>query len=380
MARRFTEEELNNIISDYKNGMTPKEMSEKYDRNSGTIIGKLKSIGVYKNTKHRFTDDDIKTLSKYYPKGDFDSIFKEIPDTTMSSIIGTCNRLGISADYYNEKKWTNEDLAVVEKCYYSNTLDEIREMICDRHSNDAIQTKALKYFGYSKDRSWTDEELDILYRYYPIESVDEVCLRLSKRTRQAIVRQANNLNIQSKFYLDTYWSDEEEKFLIDNWKSMSDKEIAKSLGRELHAIVDKRSMLKLARISDRNGKSYADLQAYIRGNLRVWKNESMRNCDYMCVLTGSKNFQIHHLYSFNTMFNEALEELDITLKDNFSDYTDDELSLMLNCMITKHNEYPLGVCIRTDLHKLFHHIYVKITTPDMWGRFVERYNNGEFKS
>lgn len=76
MARRFTEEELNNIISDYKNGMTAKEMSEKYDRNSGAIIGKLKSIGVYKNTKHRFTDDDIKTLRKYYPKGDFDSIFK----------------------------------------------------------------------------------------------------------------------------------------------------------------------------------------------------------------------------------------------------------------------------------------------------------------
>lgn len=147
---------------------------------------------------------------------------------------------------------------------------------------------------------------------------------------------------------------------------MSDKEIAKSLGKESHAIVDKRSMLKLARINDRNGKSYADLQAYIRGNLRAWKNESMRNCDYMRVLTGSKNFQIHHLYSFNAMFNEALEELDITLKDNFSDYTDDELSLMLNCVITKHNEHPLGVCIRIDLHKLFHHIYGKITTPDMW--------------
>lgn len=103
MARRFTEEELSSVISDYNNGMTPKELAEKYNRNSGTIIGKLKSIGVYKNTKHRFTDDDIEILRRYYPKGDFDSIFKEIPDTTMSSIVGTCNRLGISADYYNKK-------------------------------------------------------------------------------------------------------------------------------------------------------------------------------------------------------------------------------------------------------------------------------------
>lgn len=38
MARRFTEKELNDIVYDYNNGMTPKEMSEKYNRNSGTII------------------------------------------------------------------------------------------------------------------------------------------------------------------------------------------------------------------------------------------------------------------------------------------------------------------------------------------------------
>lgn len=338
----------------------------------------MKSIGVYKNTKHRFTDKDIEILREYYPKGNFDKIFKEIPGTTMSSIVGTCSRLGISADYYNDKKWTDEDLYIVKEYYYSNTLDEIREMICNRHSNNAIQTKALKYFGYSKDRTWTDDELDILYTYYPIESVDDVCARIPRRTRQAIIRQANNLDVQSKFYLDTYWSSEDEEFLISNWKSMSDIELAEYLGKERHAIVDKRSLLKLARINDRDGKSYENLQAYIRGNLRKWKNESMRSCDYKCVLTGSKNFQIHHLYSFNTIFNETLEELNMVLKDNFEDYSDDELSAVLDCIVRKHAEHPLGVCVRTDLHKLFHHIYGKITTSDMWDRFVERYNDGEF--
>ena len=41
MIRKFTDKELNNIIDDYKNGMCPKDLSIKYNRNSGTIIGKL---------------------------------------------------------------------------------------------------------------------------------------------------------------------------------------------------------------------------------------------------------------------------------------------------------------------------------------------------
>ena len=48
---RFTEEEVKSIVDDYNCGMTPKELGEKYNRNSSSIIGKLKSIGVFKPTK-----------------------------------------------------------------------------------------------------------------------------------------------------------------------------------------------------------------------------------------------------------------------------------------------------------------------------------------
>lgn len=377
---RFTEEEIENLVSDYNDGMTPKELSIKYDRNSGTIIGKLKSLGVYKPTKHRFTKDEIEFIREHYPKGELDVIYERIPSLTKSNLITLCHNHGISADYYNDKKWTDEDLAIVEKCYYTHTLDEIRDMVGNRHTSNAIQTKALRCFGYSKDRTWYDDEIEILKTYYPIESVDDVCSRLPKRTRQAIIRKANNLGIQNKFYTDTYWSEDEEKFLVDNWKNMSDKELAEYFGRDVHAVVDKRSLLGLARIQNRDGKSYADLQAYIRGNLRAWKRESMASCDYKCVLTGSSDFQIHHLYSFSNIFDEVIEENGISLKDNFSEYTDEELTFILDKFIMKHNEYPLGVCVRKDLHSLFHSVYGKITTKDMWDRFVDRYNNNEFNS
>lgn len=63
-AKNFSKEELDNIISDYKNGIKPFELAGKYNRSSGVIIGKLKSIGVYVNSNYRFTNDDIEFLKK----------------------------------------------------------------------------------------------------------------------------------------------------------------------------------------------------------------------------------------------------------------------------------------------------------------------------
>lgn len=164
---KFTEEEVKNVIADYQNGMTPKELSVKYNRNSGTIIGKLKSLGIYKPTKHRFTKDEIEFIREHYPKGELDVVLERIPSLTKSRLATLCHRHGISADYYNDTKWSESDLKIVEKYYYTHTLDEIREMIDDRHTNDAIQTKALRRFGHSKDRAWSDDEIDILKTYYP---------------------------------------------------------------------------------------------------------------------------------------------------------------------------------------------------------------------
>lgn len=376
---KFTKEELDNIISDYNNGMCPKDLSEKYNKNSGTIIGKLQDLGIYKNTKHKYTKDDIEFLKEYYPKGDFDSIFKRFPNATIQSIQVVCSKYKISADYFNDKKWTKEELDILEKYYYEKSLEELIRIMNNRHTGDAIQTKALKYFGYSKDRSWSEEEFNILKTYYPIESVDEVCKRLPKRTRMAIIRKANNLGIKSFLYNNTYWSDEETQFLIDNWESMSDNELAEKLNVEKRTISERRWRLGLSRIKRGNEASYEDIKKFIRGNIGIWKKESMKQCDYKCVLTENSDFHIHHLYSFSLIFEEVLEENSFELKDNFCDYTEQELSFILQKFIDKQNEYPLGVCVDKEIHSLFHSLYGRITTPDMWYRFVEDFKNGNIR-
>ena len=46
--------------------------------------------------------------------------------------------------------------------------------------------------------------------------------------------------------------------------------------------------------------------------------------------------------------------------------------------IEKQNEYPLGVCIRKDIHSLFHKEYGKSVIPEMWYRFEKDYKEGKY--
>ena len=78
IARKYTQEELDSIIEDYNDGdgLTPKELGDKYNRNPSSIIHKLQDIGIYKNSNHRFTKEDIEFLREHYPNDEWDIIMK----------------------------------------------------------------------------------------------------------------------------------------------------------------------------------------------------------------------------------------------------------------------------------------------------------------
>lgn len=372
---RFSEEELNDLIIDYKNGMTPKALSEKYKRSAGAIIVKLQSLGVFTPTKYRFTQEDIEYLKEHYPVDDIDDIIKHFPKSTKQSIVSICSKYNIKA----KSSWTESDLDILKEYYYVKSLDEIYDMINGRHSKDAIQTKAFRYFGYSKDRSWTDDEIIIIKKYYSIEPIEDVMKRLPSRTRNSIISKSTLLGLTSYHNLNTKWTKEESDFLLNNWENCSDKQIGEFLNKNRRSVKTRRQRLGLLRsIKHYNEATYENLNKYLRGNVGTWKSDSMKNCSYQCVLTGSKMFVVHHLYSFSSIVNEVLNENDFELKDSFSDYTEDELIFIQNKFLEKHNSYPLGVCVRDDLHKLFHSEYGTVVTPDMWNDFVDNYKKGKY--
>lgn len=353
--------------------MIPKDLAEKYQRNSGTIIGKLQDIGIYKNTRYRFTKEDIEFLREHYPLGHMDLILERFPKASKQTIFTVCSKHKIRSKYYYDTKWTQGELDIIRKYYFEKSPEELSEMMNSRHSCDAITTKASKYFGYSKDRSWSDEEKAILRKYYSTEPIERVIKRLPKRTYESIVAYANLLGVKSYHTLNTYWNKADKQFILNNWQIMSDKEMACILGKEVRSVSEKRWNMGLLHFHHYNQATYENLMKYIRGNIGSWKTDSMKICNYRCVLTGSKDFEIHHIYSFSSIFAETIEENNIDLKDNFCDYTADELSFIVGKFIEKQNKYPLGVCVRKDIHAQFHKEYGKIATPEMWYEFETKY-------
>lgn len=377
MARQFTKEELSMIIEDYKSGMKPFEMAQKYSRKSASIINKLKSLGIYENSNYRFTDDDVEFLRKEYPIGNWNAIKQRFPNMSRNSIVNKAYKLGIKADYYF---WLENDLSYLKENYFKYTIDELEKHFNGRYSKDAIQTQAYKCFGYSTDDDWNDEENALLEKYYPTIPIDEVCEMIPTRSKNAIISHARILNLYSFFYNSTYWNEELDKILVDNWEHMSDEELSVIIGKPKLSIMERRHRLHLMRVH-KDSLKYSDISKYLRGQLQDWKNKSMESCNYECVLTSSKDFQIHHLYSFSQIVSDFFSNNpDFEIK-KFTDYTQEELNKITCAFIAEHDKHPLGVCVRKDLHDLFHNMYGRsMNTPEQWAKFVEHYRNSSLKN
>lgn len=126
--------------------------------------------------------------------------------------------------------------------------------------------------------------------------------------------------------------------------------------------------------------SLTTLNRYFRSVLDKWRENSKRDCNFMCILSGAKNYQVHHLYSYNSIIKDCLSELNLEIVSDIEFYKDTELFSLKQMILDKHNQL-LGVCISENLHTLFHQLYGKIdNTPEQFEEFKIRYKVGEFNS
>lgn len=376
-ARKFLKDELENIIKDYQNGMKPCELSKKYNRRSGTLIGKLKDIGIYKDTTYRFTKEDIDFLKKHYSIGDWKSINKRFPNHTKQSIYKKMSSLNI---YISNHCWTKEDENILRDKYPSmfGNIKEIVSLFDYKYTYSAITSKARK-MGLKTREFWNKEELDILNSKYGECTINEMMIYLPNRNRNTIIAKALSLGLSNKLILETRFSESEKRFVLDNYNNMTDREIAEILKRSDTAINNYRCRNGLLKTHEKS--SYKDLSEYIRTNNLKWKKESIKHCKYRCVLTNKRFDDIHHTYSLNLILNEVLKALSIKLKSDIGDYSSEELRNILNVFRIKQSEYPLGVCLSKDIHVLFHNKYgYGNNTPEQWNEFVKDFKGGKYNN
>ena len=361
MAKKFSKEELDSIIFDYKNGMKPFELAKKYGRNSGTIIGKLQDIGVYHNTTIRLSDEEVSQIIVLYRERDWSGIFNLYPNLTKQKVHILMSRAGVRSSVF----WGSEDVEYLKANYGKVDINDIAKHL--NRSYVAVTTKANK-MGLATREYWSDNELKILRENYPYKTVDEMLIMLPQRNRKTIIEKASELKIKNVLM----YSDEDKQFVVNHYKNMTDAEIAGLLNRTSKSITFLRYRLGLFKQPELN--CLCNFKDVFRKCIGSWKEKSMEQCNYKCVVTGGNFDHIHHLYSFAVICQEALSLMDIDLTQPFAVYQD-KMDEIIKGFITIHDSYPLGVCLSKEVHDEFHRMYGnRNNTPQQWENFIKSYN------
>lgn len=102
------------------------------------------------------------------------------------------------------------------------------------------------------------------------------------------------------------------------------------------------------------------LSNHLRSIILPWKIESLKSCNYRCVISNIKeNIIVHHIKGFNSILEETLNSIKLNLYDEISKYTNIEIKLIEDKCLELHYKYGLGVCLNKEIHDEFHKIYGK---------------------
>lgn len=124
-----------------------------------------------------------------------------------------------------------------------------------------------------------------------------------------------------------------------------------------------------------------NLNYYLRNKLKPWLNASKKRSN-VCFVTGEVGNVYHHIYPFRDILSETLESLKYDNREYYqiSDFTTKELNAIKDKCLELHFKYGLGVCLKEEIHNLFHHIYgFEDLSMHELEEFKERYNKGEFR-
>lgn len=154
----------------------------------------------------------------------------------------------------------------------------------------------------------------------------------------------------------------------------------RNIKRSKDVCVHCHSETKKKPLLDSMGNEVILLNFYLRRNMsKSWKQKSMKKCDYKCIISNKRFDDIHHLYSFNSIVYEALNNINMDTYDSIEHYTDKQLFKITREVNKLHNLYPLGVCLAREIHTLFHSTYgYGNNTPEQFEEFKARLKLGEF--
>lgn len=123
-----------------------------------------------------------------------------------------------------------------------------------------------------------------------------------------------------------------------------------------------------------------NLAANMRSKTSPWIRKALIESNYTCSITGLKgDVDVHHSYSFSNILQDTLLQLNMNIRQNVGDYSEEEFKLLSNTFIENNETMSKAIVIEKSLHNLFHVIYGRGNNSfSQFQEFKERYANGEF--
>ena len=232
-----------------------------------------------------------------------------------------------------------------------------------------------------KHTRWTGDEIEKFVAMYPTAPLDvlekEFGLKKSSLNsaahRYGVKRNRQFVKADSDIYHNLY-TQYELDFIRNNYKTMTDEEIAIAIGRSRGSVKNHRNEMGLFRRINKN-TAYENTSIYIRRHNVEWKKKSMQYCNFKCILSGDRFDEIHHLVSLNTILKSTYDKLHIDSElFDINTISENEKQIFLNEFYTEQDKYPLGVCLRKDIHAQFHNAYkYGDNTPEQFYKFAKEF-------
>ena len=185
-----------------------------------------------------WTEENIRVFYEYYGKISDKDLAKWIGAKDYRTIEKRAKFLGL----WKSKKFSDEDYKFADDNKFILTTKEISDYL--GKSEECVRSYLRKkgFYKNTNNYIWNDEKINILKRDYERGDWNKLLSDLDTNNDATIHEKAYKLGLKRCFYAVT---NQEEKFIIDNFYNMSAEEISQILKRPLQKIQRKISRLKL---------------------------------------------------------------------------------------------------------------------------------------
>ena len=233
MRSKLTDDDMKIIVKRYKTKESPASIAKDYNVSEDTIRNRLKKLGVYtKGYYGRYSYDECIDILNLYNQSQWDILFEKYPKMNRQAVYT------MSSAFNNKKEeyfWSDDEIQWLIDNYKTASKSDIEKRYNGRHNYKAVQTKA-RMIGLAENRSWSDEEIKIIEANYSSIPIKEFVKLLPKRSYDSIVGMARKLGIRSYDYIKQKYSNEQKKFIMENFGILTDAEMSKILDKPIIGI------------------------------------------------------------------------------------------------------------------------------------------------